>query len=48
MSGFPIANDYPHSPAKVWRASTDPQIVPLWTVQCEVLEAREPFLLCYS
>jgi uncharacterized protein YndB with AHSA1/START domain len=28
MSEFTIANDYPHSPQKVWRASTDPDLVP--------------------
>jgi uncharacterized protein YndB with AHSA1/START domain len=32
MSDISIVRDYPHSPAKVWRAVTDPALVPLWTV----------------
>jgi uncharacterized protein YndB with AHSA1/START domain len=80
MSEIHIVNEYPHPPAKVWRALTDPELIPLWTsagkggrpvgfstvvgtrfryvakpmpgwsgiVECEVLEAREPFLLRYS
>ena len=80
MTDIRIVRDYPHSPAKVWRAVTDPDLVPLWTasgrggrpvgfsatvgnrfqlvakpvpgwrgvVDCEVLEAREPFELRYS
>jgi uncharacterized protein YndB with AHSA1/START domain len=31
MSGIHIVRDYPHSPAKVWRAVTDPALIPLWT-----------------
>ncbi|MEU0430172.1 SRPBCC domain-containing protein [Streptomyces sp. NPDC006290] len=31
MSAIHIVNDYPHSPAKVWRAVTDPELIPLWT-----------------
>jgi uncharacterized protein YndB with AHSA1/START domain len=31
MSDYRIVNDYPHSPAKVWRALTDPALIPLWT-----------------
>lgn len=26
-----IVRDYPHSPEVVWRAMTDPELVPLWT-----------------
>jgi uncharacterized protein YndB with AHSA1/START domain len=31
MSQYRIVRDYPHSPGKVWRALTDPALVPLWT-----------------
>lgn len=31
MSDFRIVNEYPHPPAKVWRALTDPALIPLWT-----------------
>lgn len=31
MSEFTIVQDYPHAPAKVWRALTDPALIPLWT-----------------
>ncbi|MEU1518389.1 SRPBCC domain-containing protein [Streptomyces sp. NPDC005811] len=31
MSAIHIVRDYPHTPAKVWRAITDPQLIPLWT-----------------
>ncbi len=31
MSEFTIVNEYPHAPAKVWRALTDPQLISLWT-----------------
>ncbi len=31
MSEIRIARDYPHPPEKVWRAVTDPALVPLWT-----------------
>jgi uncharacterized protein YndB with AHSA1/START domain len=31
MSDFRIVTEYPHPPAKVWRALTDPALVPLWT-----------------
>src|SRR5262245_42912581 len=31
MSGYHVVRDYPHSPQKVWRALTDPGLVPLWT-----------------
>ncbi len=32
MSEIHIVRDYSHPPAKVWRAVTDPALVPLWTV----------------
>ncbi|MGW6509303.1 SRPBCC family protein [Streptomyces niveus] len=31
MSIIHIARDYPHPPQKVWRAVTDPELIPLWT-----------------
>src|ERR1700678_2325486 len=31
MSEIRIVRDYPHPPEKVWRALTDPALVPLWT-----------------
>jgi uncharacterized protein YndB with AHSA1/START domain len=31
VSEFRIVVDYPHSPQKVWRAVTDPALIPLWT-----------------
>ena len=31
MSEIRIVRDYPHSTAKVWRALTDPALIPLWT-----------------
>lgn len=31
MSAIRIALDYPHSVHKVWRALTDPDLIPLWT-----------------
>jgi len=31
VSAIRIVRDYPHPPAKVWRAVTDPALVPLWT-----------------
>ena len=31
MSDIHIVRDYPHPVAKVWRAVTDPALVPLWT-----------------
>ena len=31
MSAIRIVRDYPHPPWKVWRAITDPQLIPLWT-----------------
>jgi uncharacterized protein YndB with AHSA1/START domain len=32
VSDFRIMRDYPHPQAKVWRAMTDPDLIPLWTV----------------
>lgn len=31
MSEIRIVRDYPHPPATVWRAVTDPALIPLWT-----------------
>jgi uncharacterized protein YndB with AHSA1/START domain len=31
MSTIHIVSEYPHPVAKVWRALTDPAIIPLWT-----------------
>lgn len=31
MSTIHIVRDYPHPPQKVWRAVTDPELIPLWT-----------------
>ena len=31
MSEIHLVRDYPHSPEKVWRAVTDPALIPLWT-----------------
>jgi uncharacterized protein YndB with AHSA1/START domain len=31
MSAIHIVRDYPHAPEKVWRAVTDPRLIPLWT-----------------
>ncbi len=31
MSNIRIVKDYPHPPATVWRAVTDPAVIPLWT-----------------
>jgi uncharacterized protein YndB with AHSA1/START domain len=31
MPDIRIVRDYPHPPAKVWRAVTDPALIPLWT-----------------
>jgi len=31
MSEFRIVHEYPHPPEKVWRALTEPALIPLWT-----------------
>jgi uncharacterized protein YndB with AHSA1/START domain len=31
MSSIHIVRDYPHPPGKVWRAVTDPALIPRWT-----------------
>jgi uncharacterized protein YndB with AHSA1/START domain len=31
VSEIHIVRDYPHSPVKVWRAMTDPDLIPYWT-----------------
>jgi uncharacterized protein YndB with AHSA1/START domain len=31
MTDIRIVRDYPHPPAKVWRAVTDPELIPRWT-----------------
>ena len=31
MADIHIVRDYSHPPAKVWRAVTDPDLIPLWT-----------------
>ncbi|MFG3206701.1 SRPBCC domain-containing protein [Streptomyces sp. NPDC048192] len=31
MSAIHIVRDYPQPPLKVWRAVTDPELIPLWT-----------------
>ena len=44
MTEIVITRDYPHSPAKVWRAVTDPDLVPLEQVlaQADVLVVGAP------
>jgi uncharacterized protein YndB with AHSA1/START domain len=31
VSQIRIVRDYPYPPARVWRAVTDPALIPLWT-----------------
>ncbi|HEY1958598.1 MAG TPA: SRPBCC domain-containing protein [Polyangiaceae bacterium] len=38
MSEIRIVRDYPHAPAKVWRALTDPALVALWAMRPEGFE----------
>jgi uncharacterized protein YndB with AHSA1/START domain len=38
MSDIRITRDYPHSPKKVWRALTDPELVALWGMRPEGFE----------
>ena len=35
MSDIRIVRDYPHAPAKVWRALTDPELIALWCMRPE-------------
>jgi uncharacterized protein YndB with AHSA1/START domain len=35
MTDIRIVRDYPHSPAKVWRALTDPALIALWSMRPE-------------
>jgi uncharacterized protein YndB with AHSA1/START domain len=35
MSRIRIVRDYPHPPAKVWRALTDPDLIALWGMRPE-------------
>jgi uncharacterized protein YndB with AHSA1/START domain len=35
MSAIRIVRDYPHAPAKVWRALTDPKLMALWGMRPE-------------
>lgn len=35
MSSVRIVRDYPHPPAKVWRALTDPELIALWGMRPE-------------
>jgi uncharacterized protein YndB with AHSA1/START domain len=35
MTDIRIVRDYPHPPAKVWRALTDPELMALWSMRPE-------------
>lgn len=35
MTDIRIVRDYPHPPAKVWRALTDPDLIALWAMRPE-------------
>jgi len=38
MSDVRIVREYPHAPAKVWRALTDPALIALWAMRPEGFE----------
>ena len=38
MSDIRIVRDFPHAPAKVWRALTDPKLISLWAMRPEGFE----------
>jgi uncharacterized protein YndB with AHSA1/START domain len=40
MSDIRIVRDYPHPPAKVWRALTDPALMALWGMRPEGFARR--------
>ena len=35
MTNIRLVRDYPHSPVKVWRALTDPELMALWGMRPE-------------
>jgi uncharacterized protein YndB with AHSA1/START domain len=35
MTNIRLVRDYPHSPAKVWRALTEPELMALWGMRPE-------------
>jgi uncharacterized protein YndB with AHSA1/START domain len=35
MTEIRVVRDYPHPPAKVWRALTDPELIALWSMRPE-------------
>jgi uncharacterized protein YndB with AHSA1/START domain len=49
MSDVRITRDLAHSPETVWRAMTDPELVPLWTAtgQGAKPEGYEPLVGCH-
>jgi uncharacterized protein YndB with AHSA1/START domain len=49
MSDIRIVRDFPHSPETMWRAMTDPELVPLWTAtgQGAKPENFEPKVGCH-
>ena len=40
MTDIRIVRHYPHAPSKVWRALTDPALIPLWAMRPEGFEPR--------